>query len=219
MSYKEEQRSAIDAAAGAPQEGDTAGEAQGAASDPALPHDDADDDTLLARIAGGEQAAFRALMARHYRRVFTLVYRMIPNRDDAEDLAQDIFFTVWVKRADWKPGEATFTTWLYRVTVNRCIDFKRKRKPEGSDEVPDVADDRPDAAALVHQRQTTEILRQATLKLSDEQQAVLALFYQQGLSNAEAAEVLGTSVSAVESLLKRARKRLREILRKRSKDL
>ncbi len=179
----------------------------------------AGDDELMARATAGDQAAFRILMARHYRRVFGLVYRMIPNTADAEDLAQDVFFTVWLKRADWTPGAAIFTTWLYRVTVNRCIDFKRKKKPEYTDELMEIADDRPTAAAVVQQHQASRILRQATLKLSNEQQAALALFYHQGLSNAETAEILGTTVSAVESLLKRARNRLREILRNRSKDL
>lgn len=178
-----------------------------------------DDDTLMARAAAGDQGAFRTLMARHFRRVYSLAFRMVPNASDAEDLAQDIFFTVWLKRAEWQPGEAAFSTWLYRVTVNRCIDFKRKRKPVGADQIPEQADDSPDAAALLQQHQASRILRSATLKLSNEQQAAIALFYQQGLSNAETAEILGTSVSAVESLLKRARNRLRTILRNRSKDL
>lgn len=179
----------------------------------------ASDDELMARAAAGDQGAFRVLMARHYRRVFGLVYRMLPNTADAEDLAQDVFFTVWLKRADWQPGAASFTTWLYRVTINRCIDAKRRRRPECSDDLTEIEDDRPDAAAVVQQQQASQILRRATLKLSNEQQAALALFYHQGLSNAEAAEILGTTVSAVESLLKRARNRLREILRNRSKDL
>lgn len=177
------------------------------------------DDALMALAAAGDQEAFRSLMARHFRKVYSLVYRMIPNAPDAEDLAQDVFFTVWVKRAEWRPGVAAFSTWLYRVTVNRCIDFKRKSKPADPDAVADLVDDRPDAAAILQQNQASQILRTAILKLSDEQQAALALFYQQGLSNLETAEVLGTTVSAVESLLKRARKRLREILRNRSKDL
>lgn len=180
---------------------------------------EADDDALMAEAAAGNQAAFRALMTRHFRRVYSLAFRMIPNASDAEDVAQDIFFTVWLKRADWRPGEAAFSTWLYRVTLNRCIDFKRKRRPIDPDPVPEMADDRPDAASLLQQHQASRILRNATLKLSNEQQAALALFYQQGLSNAETAEILGTSVSAVESLLKRARNRLRQILRNRSKDL
>jgi RNA polymerase sigma-70 factor (ECF subfamily) len=177
------------------------------------------DDALMAQAAADDQAAFRALMARHFRRVYAVAFRMVPNPADAEDLAQDVFFTVWLKRTDWQPGEAAFSTWLYRVTINRCIDFKRKRKAVECDEVPEMADDRPDAAALLQQHQASQILRSATLKLSDEQQAALALFYHQGLSNAETAEILGTSVSAVESLLKRARNRLRIILRNRSKDL
>ena len=181
--------------------------------------EEAGDDDLMARAAAGDQVAFRTLMARHYRRVFGLVYRMIPNTADAEDLAQDIFFSVWLKRADWQPGAARFTTWLYRVTINRCIDFKRQKKPEYSDELAEIPDDRPSAATVVQQHQASQILRRAILKLSNEQQAALALFYHQGLSNAEAADVLGTTVSAVESLLKRARNRLREILRNRSKDL
>lgn len=177
------------------------------------------DDALMAQATAGDQAAFRTLMARHFRRVYSLAFRMVPNAADAEDLAQDVFFTVWLKRAEWQPGEAAFSTWLYRVTLNRCIDFKRKRKTTDSDQIPEIADDRPDAAALLQQHQASQILRSATLKLSDEQQAALALFYHQGLSNAETAEILGTSVSAVESLLKRARNRLRTILRNRSKDL
>ncbi len=101
-------------------------------------------------------------------------------------------------------GEAAFSTWLYRVTLNRCIDFKRKRKTTDTERDPEMADDGRTRGGLAATA-SSRILRNATLKLSDEQQAALALFFIKACRIAETAEILGTSVSAVESLLKRAR--------------
>lgn len=172
-----------------------------------------EDNDLMALVRGGDRAAYRLLVERHFERIYALAYRIVRHGADAEDIAQDVFFRLWTGRANWRTEGARLSTWLFRVTVNRCIDYKRKPRAGSMEEIPELADDAPSAVKLIEQQQATAMLRQAIAKLSDQQQAALALFYQQDLSNAEAAEVLGISVNAVESLLKRARKRLRELLR------
>ena len=129
------------------------------------------------------------------------------------------FFKLWTNRDKWVREGAQISTWLYRVTLNRSIDFKRRPKGETLDEAPEVEDRSPNAVTLIQRSQTSKMLKEATTKLSEQQQAALALFYQQELSNAEAAEVLGVSVNAMESLLKRARQKLREILKHSSNEM
>ena len=177
------------------------------------------DSDLMGRMALNDQGAFNALVVRHFQRTYALAFRLVQSPSDAEDLTQEIFLTVWCKRGEWKDGGAKFSTWLYRVTFNRCIDFKRRAKNADMDEIPDIQDDRPSAVRLIERSEANQKLRQAMLKLSYPQQVALALFYQEGLSAMEASEVLDISVNALESLLKRARKRLRELLKSSSQEL
>lgn len=174
---------------------------------------------LMAMVVQGDQGAYRLLVERHFERIYALAYRMIYHGADAEDIAQDTFLKLWLKRQDWKREGAAITTWLYRVTVNACIDYKRKPRAVTMPEGYDPADAQPTAVTLIHRQQTNLALRKAMVKLSVQQQTALALFYHQGLSNAQAAEVLDISVNAMESLLKRARKRLRVLLQNSSEDL
>lgn len=184
-----------------------------------ITHNEVSDVELMAMVGQGDQAAYRLLVERHFERIYALAYRMIYHGADAEDIAQDTFLKLWLKRQDWKREGAAITTWLYRVTVNACIDYKRKPRAVTMPEGYDPADVQPTAVTLIHRQQTNLALRQAMLKLSVQQQTALALFYHQGLSNAEAAEVLDISVNAMESLLKRARKKLRLYLHNSSEDL
>ena len=177
------------------------------------------DTDLMLRMAQDDQHAFNTLVTRHFQRTYALAFRLIQSPSDAEDLTQEIFLTVWCKRGEWKDSGAKFSTWLYRVTFNRCIDFKRRAKNADMDEIPDIQDDRPSAVRLIERSEANQKLRQAMLKLSYPQQVALALFYQEGLSAMEASEVLDISVNALESLLKRARKRLRELLKSSSQEL
>ncbi|WP_245593512.1 sigma-70 family RNA polymerase sigma factor [Azospirillum halopraeferens] len=171
------------------------------------------DEVLMARIRAGDRAAYRVLVQRHLRRTYVLARRMSGSDSEAEDIVQDALLQVWQRRAHWTDEGARFTTWLYRVVVNRCVDYRRRPAGEDLDAVDERADGAPDAVSTIQRRQVAARLRDAREKLPAQQRAALALFYYEGLSNAEVASVMQISVTAVESLLKRARQQLRILLR------
>ncbi|MBK3775585.1 RNA polymerase sigma factor [Azospirillum sp. YIM DDC1] len=171
------------------------------------------DEVLMARIRAGDQAAYRTLVHRHLKRAYALARRMSGSDAEAEDIAQDAFLQVWQRRGHWTDEGAKFTTWLYRVVVNRCIDHKRRPAGEDLDSVPEPPDHAPDAVTHIQRRQVAARLRDAQDRLPPQQRAALALCYNEGLSSAEVATIMQISVTAVESLLKRARQQLRTLLR------
>lgn len=173
-----------------------------------------DDNALVARMVQSDKAAYRVIVERYYRGIVGVPRRMGLVGSDAEDVAQDVFVRVWLHREKWKvDGGATFKTWLYRVAVNRVIDIKRKPQAVGSQELDEVPDESMSAVEKLAQHQEFKRLRKAIKQLSEQQQIAINLFYDRELSNQEAASIMGVSVNAMESLLKRARKRLREELK------
>jgi RNA polymerase sigma-70 factor (ECF subfamily) len=170
---------------------------------------DESDDGLLAYIADGDRRAFAVLMDRHLDRAFSLARRVLNNKSDAEDVVQDAFLKVWQKAGQWQPGRAQFSTWLYRVVVNRCLDLKRKPVNASIDNVAEQSDDRPDAYEDIAARQRQAKIAAAVADLPERQRTAIALSYTAGLSNAEAAASMEISVKAFESLLVRAKRELR----------
>lgn len=173
----------------------------------------ASDDELLVKAGSGDGRAYGALVDRHLRRMLALARRMTGNATEAEDVAQEAFLRVWQKASAWRRGDAQFSTWLYRVVVNLCLD-RRRRKPfapiEAAGDPPDPA---PGAELRLVEDERSRIVAEELRALPDRQRAALVLSYYEELSNVDAAEVLGISVSALESLLVRARRALRERLR------
>ena len=167
------------------------------------------DDGLLAQIAEGDRRAFAQLMDRHIDRAHGLAKRVLGNKSDAEDVVQDAFMKVWQKAAQWQPGRAQFSTWLYRVVVNRCLDLKRKPVNAALDNVAEQSDDRPDAYEDIETRQRNAKIQAAVAALPERQRTAIALSYTTGMSNAQAAETMEISVKAFESLLVRAKRELR----------
>lgn len=170
------------------------------------------DDELLELIAGGKECAFRELVERHVDRAYALALRILRNGADAEDVVQDTLLKIWSHRGTWQSGRAKFTTWLYRVVTNRCLDMRRRPKAEGMDEAPEVVDAQPDALTTLQRHETSDLLVQEMERLPDQQRVALILSYYDDLSNAQIAEVMETTVQAVESLLKRGRQHLRRQL-------
>jgi RNA polymerase sigma-70 factor (ECF subfamily) len=177
------------------------------------------DEELVARIGRGDQGAFHVLVERYLDRSLALAQRILGNRSDAEDVVQDAFLRVWTHAARWRVDGARFGTWFYRVVVNRCLDHTRRAVPVSLDVAEGLADTAPDGVALVYRRQIAQQVATAMVQLPDRQRAALALCYYEEMSQAEAADVLGVSVGAVESLLVRARRRLRELLQGIAPDL
>lgn len=172
-----------------------------------------EDDVLLARIAENDEAAFRRLLERHIDRAFGLALRILNNATDAEDIVQDTLLKIWMHRGRWEPGRAKFSTWLYRVVTNRCIDLHRRPRNDHIEEIPEVADQAPSAIIALQRHEMIDLLEKAMMQLPDQQRVAIILSYHENLTNAEIAEVMQTTVSAAESLLKRGRQRLRELLR------
>lgn len=178
-----------------------------------------DDDTLLERMKADDADAYRLLVERHVDRAYALALRTLRNPTDAEDVAQEALVKAWTHRHSWQAGKAKFSTWLYRVVFNRCIDLKRMPTNACIDDVSEPEDDTPDSVDAIHRRQIFGRLGDALATMPEQQRAALTLAYFDEMGNSEIATVLGTTVQAVESLLKRGRQGLRERLRRSERDI
>ena len=178
-----------------------------------------EDSELLNRLTVGDEVAFRALVERHIDRAYAIALRILCNSADAEDVVQDTMLKIWSHRGRWQHGRAKFSTWLYRVISNRCIDLRRKPRTENVDTVPEVADGQPDASLLIERNELNDMLELAIQRLPDQQRVAVILSYHENMSNGEIAQVMDTTVAAVESLLKRGRQQLRQLLRRHECDI
>lgn len=169
---------------------------------------DFSDEDLMAEVAAGSRAAFAVLTRRHLRRGLRVAGRIV-GPHDAEEVVQDAFVQVWEHAGRWRGDGARFTTWLYRIVVNRSLDYKRRRTFTPIEAAAEVPADGPGAEELAEEKQLASCVDAAIADLPERQRAALSLCYYEGLSCAEAAGVLRVSVSAMESLLVRARRLVR----------
>jgi RNA polymerase sigma-70 factor (ECF subfamily) len=171
------------------------------------------DDELMARVAAGDAEATRHVVGTHLPRITAFAARTLGDRTEAEDVAQDTFMRLWTHAARWEPGRARLTTWLHRVALNLCLDRRARRPLVALDDVPAPAAPGTDVAAALQAEDVTRHVRAEVLQLAERQRVALVLSHYQGLSSAETADVMEISVEAVESLLSRARRTLRDRLR------
>jgi RNA polymerase sigma-70 factor (ECF subfamily) len=173
---------------------------------------------LLEAAAGGSHVAFAEIVERHFQPVYRLVWRMTGGAAEAEDIAQDAFVKLWKNPSQLREG-AALRGWLMRVASNAVIDGSRKPRTGAIEDVPEPPDPmaRPDAP--LDRAQAQRLVDAAIAALPDRQRQALALVYFEGLSNIEAAGVMEVSVEAVESLLARARRSLKEGLSAEWRDL
>jgi RNA polymerase sigma-70 factor (family 1) len=190
-------------------------------SPPARTQEDAEDVRLMGLVSGGDTGAFEQLVERHQRLVVGTVSRMLGNNSEAEDIAQQVFVRVW-KSANRYVPRAKFTTWLLKITRNLVFNELRRRsrhaqvplQTELEEERP-IRDERgvaPDASLL--ERELQEAIDAAIARLPETQRMAVILRRYEELSYEEIAETLEQSVSAVKSLLFRARTELRESLQR-----
>ena len=173
-------------------------------------HDpDAED---VAKAGRGDRAAAARLMERHSARLFALARRMLSSQAEAEDVVQDVFLKLWTHAARWQPGKAKFETWLYRVTLNACYDRLRRRRPEPLEAALEVVDGGPAPDTGLDQDHIAAGVQAALAGLPERQRAAILLCHFRECGNIEAAEIMGLSVEALESLLARGRRALRERL-------
>ena len=175
-------------------------------------HHKTSDEDLLASVAAGNLGALGELVRRHQNKVMTLSYRYLGSWDLAEDIAQETFLKVCQSAKRYHPS-AKFTTWLYRIVVNLCIDHLRREKRRNrllrSPRLGLAIADPPDCLEL---NEHAERVRKAVTSLPERQRQAVILHRYQELSHAEIAQITGWSKSTVESLLVRAYKTLRKLL-------
>jgi RNA polymerase sigma-70 factor (ECF subfamily) len=170
-----------------------------------------DDQELLASLQGGSQHAFAELVRRHTERFYRLAYRYVQNRETAEDIVQDAFLKLWEDPGRWQPERnSKFTTWFYRVVVNLCLDWQKKKRPEELDEALPLLDERERLDAAMIRSQEEKMLEREIAALPERQRTALNLCFEAGLSNREAAEVMGLNLKALQSVIMRAKATLKE---------
>jgi RNA polymerase sigma-70 factor (ECF subfamily) len=166
------------------------------------------DEALMAKVAQGDEVAFRQLSRRHVPAMVGLARRVLGNAADAEDVVQEAMLRVWTHAPRWQPL-AAFRTWLTRVVVNLCLDRKRRKPWVDLDAAGEIVDPTPSVPEVAEQNEREQALTAAIGELPDRQRTAIVLTYREGMTNAQVAEVLDTSVSAVETLLIRGKKTLR----------
>ena len=170
------------------------------------------DDALLAHYLQGDAAAARALTARLTPRVFGHAVRVLGDRAEAGDVAQDAMMRLWKVAPDWRMGEAKVSTWLYRVTANLCTDRLRRKRGVGLDEVDEPLDPSPSVTNQLQTRERMDALQAGLQTLPARQRQAVILRHIEGLANPEIAEILEISTEAVESLTARGKRALAQAL-------
>ena len=165
----------------------------------------------MARVARGDERAFQLLSRRHLPAMLGLARRMLRNAADAEDVAEEAFIRVWTHAPRWQPV-AQFRTWLTRVVVNLCLDRKRRAPWVELEAAGEIVDPTPGAGDKAEADERSRLLAAAIDKLPQRQRSAIVLTYGEGMSNAEVADILDTSVSAIETLLIRGKQNLRRAL-------
>ena len=167
-----------------------------------------DEARLVALVRKGDQRAYSDLVVRHLPAIEVYAKRIVNDDTLAQDVAQDVMVVLWQRSSDFNPNKARLTTWLHRIAHNRCIDVLRKRQrgvswDPSESEHPLTESDAP---------REQQPIDGALMRLPESQRTALVLTYYQNLSNREVAEIMNSSVRAVESLLVRARGNLKKQL-------
>ena len=181
-------------------------------------------EALLQKIARGDGTAFRAIVIRHQNQVFNLAYRILGDSQRSEDIAQEVFLKVWQTATTFQQ-KSKFTTWLYRITVNLCLNEIKSRQRWSwlrflhafkTDEIATehLIDRSPTAEELVIAQELNQRITKALQALPENQRIALILRRYDGLSYQEISGVLDCSVSAVEALLVRAKRAVQTSLKK-----
>ncbi|MFH1231382.1 MAG: RNA polymerase sigma factor [Planctomycetota bacterium] len=170
-----------------------------------------EDAQLMKRAARGDPNAFRTLVIRHQASVLNVIYRFIGDRAEAEDLAQEVFIRIWQSRKQYEPL-AKFTTYLYRIATNVCLNYVRRKRIISLDDVAETGSDELSPATQLLKKETDVIIKNAIDSLPPNQKMAVILHRFKGRSYKEISEVMGLSLSAVESLLHRVSLKLTEIL-------
>lgn len=173
--------------------------------------EEADDAALVRAVAAGDARALESLYARYGTIVFGMVYRLLGDRQAAEECTQDVFVAVWRGAASYDEGRSRVTTWVLTIARNRAIDVARRRaaRPVDPHESVEPADHAPDAADLVTAADHSARVAEAMAELPEAQREALTLAYFDELSHSEIADRLGLPVGTVKGRIRLALDRLR----------
>jgi RNA polymerase sigma-70 factor (ECF subfamily) len=172
----------------------------------------ADEREAIEACRRGERAAFDLLVERYQRDVYRLCYRYLGNHEDANDMAQEAFLKAWRGLGSFR-GDSAFSTWIYRIAVNTCLNFRSSRKPAAAEEPSDsLPDHRPSAPERMLGRERERQVRAAIARLPDKQRATLILKVYHELTHEEVARVLGSTVGTVKANLFHAVSNLRRLV-------
>lgn len=183
-----------------------------------------DESSLVRAAQQGDQGAFSRLVEANQGKIYSLCYRMTGNPDDAADLTQEAFLNAWRGLSRFS-GQSAFSTWLYRLAANACIDFLRREKRRGAlsmtledddeeDHQADLPDERWSPERELERKELQKAVQKGLQALSPEHREVLLLRETEHLSYQEIAQVLDLEEGTVKSRIARARLALREILLK-----
>ncbi|HVY76056.1 MAG TPA: sigma-70 family RNA polymerase sigma factor [Puia sp.] len=177
------------------------------------------DTEIISRVLLGEQAMYAKLVERYQNYVFTLVIRFIPNREDAEEVAQDVFVKAYRSLADFR-GDSKFSTWLFTIARTSCISFLRKKRPDlqslDNEKTGLQLENRDSGfrADLVEQKSRHAMVNEAIGMLSADDSQVLTLFYKGEQSLEEIGRIMGMEANTIKVKLHRARQRLKDKMEK-----
>ncbi|WP_336761606.1 sigma-70 family RNA polymerase sigma factor [Asaia sp. VD9] len=176
-------------------------------------------DEVLMRWSGeGDQEAFSHIVSRHSQHVVRIAARIVGSVEAAEEISQEIFIKIWKSAAQYESARSRFSTWLYRVVMNSCIDFTRKRKFDPLPDSFDVIDESENPEEEAARKEWENMLAVAVDRIPVQQREAITLVYGEDHTGTEAARLMGISRKRVERLLSSGRSRLRkEMLGMRSK--
>jgi len=171
-----------------------------------------DDREAVEASQKGDREAFDTLVERYQRDIYRLCYRYVNDPQDANDMAQEVFLKAYKAIGRFR-GDSSFSTWLYRIGVNTCLNFRSGRRPEGEELSEALPDKRAGALALLEQEERAARVRAAVVRLPEKQRATLILKIYHELTHEEVAAIVGSSVGTVKANLFHALGNLRKMLR------
>lgn len=171
---------------------------------------------LMQEVAQKDLLAFQKLVRRYKRMVINVCFRLTGDRENAEDVAQEVFFRVYQKAKTFR-GRSRLSTWIYRVAVNLSLNYNRNQNnflqtsdPESRQEVPAPHFNSPDT--ILENKEDRKLIKKALDSLPEKQRTAFILHHWEGLSYQEIAEILKSSLSAIESRIHRAKRSLKDAL-------
>jgi RNA polymerase sigma-70 factor (ECF subfamily) len=177
-----------------------------------------DDFSLIQRFIEGDESTFKTLVQRHKDKIRNIIYLTLNSSDAVDDIAQDVLITIYKHLKSFR-FESQFSTWLYRITVNKCKDHLRKIKIRSIFGPMKDGDEEPVYISSTEHKDISEIVNKAISKLPEKLRVPLLLKDIEGLSYQEIAEAVGCEIGTVKSRIFRAREGLREFLKPYEKEL